>query len=103
MLLGAVCAAILVLPHCTPDPISPAWQAEFIAFADTSSSYPSGSGLSRCFWMDQWVYLVENPLSSCVACEVITVQGDTMALSNSTEQADYLENRRNCEQVWVKQ
>lgn len=93
---------LLLTTSCIPDPVLPDWQADFEAVADTSSDFPEGSSLLRCYWNDEWVYLVENPLNSCVACEVITAAGDTISLASTEEQLDYLENRRRCEQVWRK-
>jgi len=101
--VGIISSLLIFSTACIPDPVTPNWQAEFEAFADTSISYPQGSSLLRCYWMNEWVYLEQNLLNSCVACEVITAQGDTISLSNADEQLDYIENRRRCEVVWTKE
>lgn len=101
--VGVISTLLIVSTSCIPDPVTPNWQAEFEAFADTSLSYPRGSSLLRCYWMDEWVFLEQDLLNSCVACEVITLQGDTISLSNVDEQLDYIENRRRCEVVWLKE
>lgn len=103
LFVGLLASLLGLAAACVPDPVTPNWQSGFEAFADTSISYPGGSSLLRCYWMDEWVYLVENPLSSCVACQVLTVQGDTIFLDNVDEQLDYIENRRRCEEVWRKE
>ena len=97
-----ITTGLLLTTSCIPEPVVPDWQAEFEAFADTSASFPVGSSLLRCYWNEEWVYLVDNPLNSCVACEVISTAGDTITLATTEEQLDYLENRQRCEQVWRK-
>lgn len=100
--VGIISSLLIFSTACVPDPITPNWQAEFEAYADTSISYPSGSSLLRCYWMDEWVFLEENLLNSCVACQLLTTEGDTIFLDNVEEQLDYIENRRRCEVVWRK-
>lgn len=91
-----------LLTACIPDPVTPNWYEQFVATADTSSSYPAGSSILRCYWEDQWVYLIENPLNSCVACEVLTEAGDTLFFTTTAEQLAYIQDRRRCTEIWRK-
>ena len=100
LLIAGFCTLLLA---CIPDPVTPNWFDQFVAVADTSSAYPLGTSVQRCYWEDQWVYQIDNPLSSCFACYVLTTVGDTISFDGTTEQLDYLENRKRCEEIWRKE
>ena len=94
---------LLSLTSCIPDPVEPRWLDSFVAFADTSTSYPRGSELLRCYWNKQWVFETNTLLSSCIGCQVLTEDGDTLRFQTTAEQLDYLEGRRRCQVIWVKE
>ncbi len=94
---------LLALLSCIPDPVEPVWLDGFTSFADTSQAFPRGSELLRCYWDKQWVYETVNPFSSCIGCQVVTETGDTLRFQTVPEQLDYLEERRRCQVIWVKE
>ena len=92
-----------LLIACDKEPVTPDWYDSFLATAEASSDYPSGTRIQRCLWEGEWVFEVINPLSSCIGCEVITVSGDTLRFGSTPEQLDYLQGRRKCEEIWRKE
>ena len=75
------------------------------AKVDSIAAIPETFGITvyRYEWNGEFVYHIENPISSCVYCELYDQNGMKVEFTDDETFQDFVENKKNEVVVWVSE
>lgn len=102
LLLSAACDAGSTSEPFDYDQDTPVWLKAKI---DSIAAIPETFGITvyRYEWNGEFVYHIENLLSSCVYCELYDQNGMKLELADSGTFQDFVENKTNEVVVWASE